>query len=923
MHWLNKTTGLILFLVICLQNISYGQKNIYVSNDLDGMSWNSFINYLEEEQQYRIFYVDTIVEDFQVKIDKDSTLLNEVLRNNFAPQIHVTMDVDNNIFFSKKQLVTSLPKDFFDVVVQRNESAKQVHKDEGFLRAEDEYIARQVVIGEGNNGHSGKVSVNGYLTNEESGEPVIGGTLFIEELETGTVTNPQGFYNLQIPAGIYTLEIQSIGRKTEKIEIDVRSSGRLDIQLEQELVALEEVVVTAEKFHNVKSTQMGFEKLSAKTVKEIPLVLGERDIVKIALMLPGIQSVGEGTSGFNVRGSPADQNMFYINNVPVYNTSHLFGFFSAFNSDAINEFSLYKSNIPAEYGGRLASIFNVTTKKGNNKNFSARGGISPITGHVLVEGPIKKDKASVLVGLRSSYSNWLLGLVEDPDIRNSSAWFGDFIANINVDISDKSKMQLFAYSSRDDVQLASEIDNNYGTTGASATWNRIVRNKHTFSISGIYSKYDYTETNYSVPINSYKHSYGLEHYEAKSSITLRPMNNLTIHGGLNSVLYKVDLGSHEPFGEESNVIGVKLTEEQGLETGLFLDNTWEISPKFAVNAGLRYNYYQFLGPQDVILYENGVEKRTSSIADTVSYEGNKTIKSYNRPDLRLSGKYELFDNLSVKLSYNETYQNIFMLSNTIAISPTDKWKLSDYHIKPMRGKQFAGGIYSNFARNKIETSAEVYLKQVSNQVDYKDGADVLISKYPETQVLQGDLESYGLELMLRKPFGRFNGWLNYTYSSAKMHIDGDIPGNAINFGNPYPANHDKPHAVNLVANYKFSRRLSISWNTVYSTGRPITFPAAVYYINNDEILHYSKRNEYRLPDYFRMDISVNLEGNLLSKKFAHGSWMFSVYNLTGRKNAYSVFFKNEEGRINGYKLSIFGQPIITITYNFKLGNYAS
>lgn len=922
MRYLNKHNLLFILLLCCFKTV-FSQENVYIANHLDGLSWDHFVKYLEEERHIKVFYVDTVVEGIRIDVPTDSIPLPSLLKNLFTPEIYVAIDNQQRIFFSKQELVTTLPANFFENSVQQKEIIEKEQTNGDFLRAEDEYIARRVVLGEANNGAPGKVSVNGYVTAEETGEPVIGGTVYIEELETGTVTNSLGYYNMFIPTGTYTVDVQSIGRKSEKIELEVNESGRLDIQMPQELVALEEVVVTAEKFHNVKSTQMGFEKLSAKTVKEIPLVLGERDIVKIALMLPGVQSVGEGTAGFNVRGSPADQNMFYINNVPVYNTSHLFGFFSAFNSDAINEFSLYKSNIPAEFGGRLASIFNVTTKKGNNKNFSARGGISPITGHLLFEGPLKKDRASLLLGVRSSYSNWLLNLVEDPDIRNSSAWFGDLIANLNVDISEKSKMQVFAYSSRDDVKLASGIENNYGTSGASVSWNRILKNKHTFSISGIYSKYDYTEKSFTIPLNAYKHRYGLEHYEAKSSVTLRPINNLTVNAGMNTILYHVDLGSHEPYGEESAISQVTLNDEKGMETGIFLDNNWRISPRIALNAGLRYNFYQYLGPQEIYLYNEGVEKRASNITDTVPYDGNKIIKHYNRPDLRLSGKFGLLDNLSLKLSYNETYQNIFMLSNTIALSPTDKWKLSDYHIKPMRGRQLSGGLYANFARNKIETSAEVYVKRANNQVDYKDGADLLVSSLPETQVLQGDLEAYGMELMVRKPFGRLNGWLNYTYSNATVHIDSNIPGNKINAGEPYPANHEKPHAFNLVANYKFSRRLSISWNTVYSTGRPITYPAGVYYINGDEILHYSKRNEYRLPDYFRMDISVNLEGNLLSKKIAHGSWMFSVYNLTGRKNAYSVYFKNEEGKINGYKLSIFGQPIITITYNFKLGNYAS
>jgi hypothetical protein len=413
----------------------------------------------------------------------------------------------------------------------------------------------------------------------------------------------------------------------------------------------------------------------------------------------------------------------------------------------------------------------------------------------------------------------------------------------------------------------------------------------------------------------------LNHLEARTSLSLVPNDYHRINIGANSVLYQLDQGSYRPLNEESLVIPIQLKKEQGLESGVFINEEWKPSPVFSLSAGVRYNFYTFLGTHDSYIYKEGQPLEIDNIIDTVYYGKNKKVKSYTAPDLRLSSQYAITEIMSKKAAFNQVHQYIFMLSNTIAVAPTDKWKLVDEHIKPMAGEQYSLGYFSELKKHAYEFSTELYYKKVRNLVEYKDGANLLVNPIPETDVLQGNLNSYGVECMLKKLSGKLNGWMSYTYSRAIVQVNGDKPAEKINFGNAYPANYDKPNAFNIVANYKFSHRLSISSNIVYATGRPITFPAAVYYQNGIPIIHYSARNEYRIPDYFRVDVSVNIEGNLKSKKFKHSSWNLSVYNLLGRDNPYSIYFKQEGWLINGYQLSIFGSPIFSLTYNFKLGSY--
>jgi len=610
-------------------------------------------------------------------------LLSTALTQNFsALNIQVSMDNYGNVFLIKHSTITittSIHPEFFQAIIpEEPRTVKEIVKTD-FLNTNNVYIPKTVIVGSRKEGLSKTIAtVNGKVINGDDLRPIINGTIYIEETETGTVTDDRGQFSIKLSKGTYTFRANSI-ESTEKIlKVIVYSDGFLNIELEPHLYLLEEIVVSTHRHHNVRGTQMGFEKIDTKKIKQIPVVLGERDIIKVALLLPGVQSVGEGASGFNVRGSPADQNLFYINKVPVYNTSHLFGFFSSFNADAINDFSLLKSNIPAEYGGRLSSIFDIHAKDGNMENFSIRGGISPVTARLMVESPIVKNKSSFLVSARSTYSNWLLTLVDDPTIRNSEAYFGDAIANFTFKLNEKNELRFFTYYSYDDANIADLTRHKYQNAGGSLNWHRIIKNKHSLDLSFTSAKYSFENNNMEYDFAAYHQTYDLSHNELKASFNLRPNDKHTINFGFNTTLYQLKRGDFLPLNESSLVEPIPFEPEQGLESGFYVGDNWVISPELELIAGLRYNVYSFLGPQTVYNYIPGYPKELEYITDTVSYGNHERIATYHGLDYRIAVKYLLNDSWSVKGSYNRLHQYIFMLSNTIAISPSDIWKLSSF-----------------------------------------------------------------------------------------------------------------------------------------------------------------------------------------------------------------------------------------------------
>jgi len=919
--------------LICLVILAFavnGQQNrtIIITKSYDDLPWNDFVKKVEREHQVRFFYPVDSIPDIKMDVYRDSVSLLSVLNRNLRQyEFRVAMDANDNVFITKNyEINTMLAEGFFDAVqpepeIDTAKVKKQVET--GYLKTRKEYITSKITIGSKKKGVGSKYfTVSGYVTHAKDGSPVIGGTIYVKELETGAATDDNGYYQIKLRKGNYTFVYNSIDSKERIYQVTGYSDGKLDVDLDDDQIELEEVEIYSERDNNVRGIQMGYIKMDAKEMKEIPVVLGEQDVLKVALLMPGVQTVGEGSSGFNVRGSPADQNMFYLSEIPIYNSSHFFGFFSAFSPDIVDEFTLYKSNIPAIYGGRLSSIFDIAGKNGNQKKFGARGGISPVTARLMVEGPIIKDKLSYLAGVRATYSDWVLRMVRDPNVKNSKAAFGDAFINLTYNVNKKNRISLDGYFSLDNADLTNQTQFKYQNLGGAISWFHLFNHKLSMELSANISNYAFEEQNEELEIAAYDQNYALTHNEFELRFNYMPNDNHIITAGIGSVLYNINNGEFLPLNDASLVNPKYLGKEKGLESNIYISDEWTPFPNLIIYGGLRFNYYSQLGPATAYQYIEGKPRIPENIMDTLTFSSNQFVKSYSGLDYRFAATYLINPDMSVKASYNRLHQYIFMLSNTIALAPTDKWKLADYYIEPMVGDQVSLGFYTNFGKKRmLELSVEGYYKKVNNLVEYKDGANLVVNEYPQQDILQGNLNSYGIEIMLKKKFGRLNGWVNYTYSRSLVQVVDERTGEFNNFGIEYPANWDKPHAFNVVANYKISKRLSFSADVVYSTGRPITYPTAIYYQDGQQILHYSLRNEYRLPDYFRVDASVILEGNLKKKKFLHGSWIFSVYNLTSRKNAYSIYFTTDGGHIQGYKLSIFGVPIFSLTYDFKLGNY--
>lgn len=916
---MRTTPGVVIFAVILFCNTwtrSWSQVETQFSGEFRNMTFLQFADELEKKSNLRFFFNPAWVDSLQVNINVSNKTLPEILDEIFTDtelkyaitqtyQIYITLGVP---------VVTELPIDFFDTGLSGDSTRKKFDYSR-YEETEKAKTEKVIVIGAKDSNTKPSASIAGYVRNIKSGEPVIGATIMIEKPLTGVATDPSGYYSISLPKGRHQLNIRSMGMKNTERNIILNADGNLNIEMEEDVIPLKEIIVESEHDVKVMGMQMGTEKLDLKTMRQIPLALGEVDIIKAVLTLPGVQSVGEGTVGFNVRGGATDQNLILFNEATIYNPSHLFGFFSAFNPDLLKNVELYKSGIPAEFGGRISSVLDISTREGNKKKFSGSGGISPITGRIALEGPIIKEKSSFLVGVRSTYSDWLLRKIPSSSLKNSQASFYDVNLNINHQFNTRDHLHVSGYLSNDRFKLQNDTSYSYSNKMVALKWRHIFNNKFFAELGGNYSGYDYAISSDKNPVNAFGLSYALQQSNVKADFNYFLNTRHTLNFGASTIFYKLSPGSLNPSGNESLIVPDILQTEQAIESALYLGDQFELNSRLSLYAGLRYSFFRNTGPRDVFMYEPGVSKDVITIIDTVRYSSGKKISTSGGPEVRLSARYALSGNSSIKVSFNRMRQYLQMLSNTTAIAPTDIWKLSDRYVKPLLGDQFSIGYYQN--AKALELSVEVYYKQMQNFLDYKGGAELILNHHIETDVINAVGKAYGAEFLIKKPNGKLNGWMSYTYSRSLIRTNGDLPSEVINRGEYYPSNYDKPHAVNVIGNYKFNRRFSVSGNATYSTGRPITLPLAKYDVDGTSRLFYSDRNQYRIPDYFRIDFGINIEGNHKIKKLAHSSWSLSVYNLTGRRNAYSVYFTSENGIVKGYKLSIFGQAIPTITYNFK------
>ena len=913
---MNRHTKFILFLLSFAVNFGWAQNR--VTFNATNAPFSEFVKSVEEKTPYIFYYNPKWTDSLTVTLSVADADLKEVLTEVLKPtDLNFAIALDNNVFITKvKTLLTSLPK---GVIPKNNFEATEDDFDAASFDKKVKKAAGEetkiYVLGTKSGGLTGSATVTGYVRVAATGEPLPGVSVFLPDPLIGVSTDALGQYSLTLPKGKRVITIQSVGLKTTTRTLMLYGDGKLDVELEDEITALNDVVVSSEQEAAVTGLQMGKEKLDIRSMKQMPLALGETDVMKVVLTLPGVQTVGEGTNGLNVRGGASNQNLILFNGATVYNPSHLFGFFSTFNPDVLKNLELYKSGFEANLGGRLSSVLEVTSREGNLKKFTATGGISPITGRLTLEGPIIKGRTSFLLSGRSTYSDWILKKLKNAEFNNSTASFYDVNLNIGHKIDDNNHVTLSAYTSQDEFKLNTDTLYGYSDRNAALKWAHRFNQKLFGELTTTVSEYQFSMASEGNAINAFGLDYSVRQYQAKADFNYILNQRHTLHGGVSSILYDLKPGSYLPRGEKSLVIPDVLEGEKGLESAVYVGDNIEVNPKLSLYVGIRYSHFSYLGPKQVFQYKDGASVEVNNIVDTIQYSTGM-IKTYQGPEPRVNARYMLSKNSSLKFSYGRTRQYIQMLSNNTAIAPTDIWKLSDQYIKPQIGDQFSIGWFKNWG--VFELSAETYYKFISQATDYQNGAVLIRNHHLETDVLNAKGKSYGAEFMIQKSAGRLNGWISYTYSRSFLKSQSQFEIEMVNKGKYYPSNFDKPHAVNVISNYKFNRRVNISLNLTYSTGRPITLPLAKFELDGVSRLIYSDRNAYRVPDYFRTDLSINIEGNHKIKKLAHSSWTVAVYNLTGRRNAYSVFFVSQNNKINGYKLSVFGQAIPTLTYNFRM-----
>jgi len=764
-------------------------------------------------------------------------------------------------------------------------------------------------------------SIAGFITDSESKTPLEGAIIFVEGTNRSAISASDGFYSLSLPTGMNEITVRYTGMKTTKRRFMLFSDGTMDIPMQVDVIALNEVIVESERVQNVETLDIGVEKLSVEDTRVVPIVLGERDILKVATTLAGVQRVGEASAGYNVRGGKSDQNLFLLDGATVYNAAHFLGFFSVFNSDGLDGLEVIKSGIPVKYGGRLSSVFEITSKRGRQDKFHGEGGISPITSRLTLEVPIAKEKSSLMLSGRTTYSNWLLRSVDNVEFSQNEVAFSDLLVNYNHQINDKNSVQLSGYLSIDDFKLKSDTliafsDFYYSNKLGSAKWLHAFDDSFDMSVAVNYSSYGYDFRFTDPPSNAFEQDFDIEEIGFKVDANYERIRGHYFNAGLESKRYSINPGSKYPYGSESIIKEFELDEEQGIESAVYLSDEIELNDKLSVVGGLRYSHFMALGPANVYLYEEGLAKREDTRIDTVQYASGKPIKTYHGAEFRLSGRYLLSDRNSIKASFTRSRQYIHTLTNTASVSPTDVWRISNYHIKPQVSSELALGYYTEFLNGDIEASIETYYRKLDNLIDFKTGANFLLNAELEAIALQGPGKSYGVEFSLKKR-GRLNGWFNYSYARTFIKLQGNSEEETVNNGEYFPTNYDMPHTVNLVSSYDVTKRFSLSYNFVFNTGRPVTVPVSRYYLNGIELVNYSDRNEFRIPDYVRMDFGMTLKWGHRLEKLTHSFWTLSLYNVLGRDNPFSVFFDLREGEVKGYSLTVFGSMIPTISYNFK------
>ena len=789
---------------------------------------------------------------------------------------------------------------------------------QGRAQEADEWNVPWTILGDSSSraDRNSLIVVTGQITDANSNEPIQGALISADFLKHFDYSDQNGQYVLEVPPGTYRIKVKQLGMLPVYIRARVYSNDVLNVEMHEGVVQLTEVLITSRPIDsNVKQSIPGLTKLNVQEIKTLPTLMGEIDIVKSLQLMPGVSSVGEGSSGINVRGGRVDQNLVLFNDVPLFNTSHALGFVSAFNQDVIDNFSLYKGNVPAEYGGRAASVIDISTRRGDFEEWQFQGGVGPVTSRFAVEGPLVEKQTSLLLAGRISHANWALRRVSDPDVRKSEVAFSDGYVGFSHRFNENSTADVTAYASHDNFRFSQNFGFRWSNSLINARWQSRANKKVSPLLSLSYGKFKSTLYEPAGPAPSAIEN-TLNYYHLKETLHYIPDEKHDIKGGVALTGYFPLDELKRGYNNNSLVTPRRAGKSSGVELAVFANDEFQWSENISISAGLRYASYYHLGPDTVYQYQTG-ERIPSRIADTLYYGAAKMIKSYGGIEPRLSVRINLRSNLSLKAGYNRMQQYIHLVSNTTAPTPIDIWQVSTAHLPPQIADNYSLGYFWNLKDNLWETSAEIFYKDMKNLVEYKDFAELLLNDHLETELLSGKGRAWGTELFIRRLKGRWTGWLSYTFSRTQVMVTSPVESEEINDGHWYPSNYDKPHTLNIVLNKRLARRGAFSLIFSYNTGRPFTAIESSYIADGTVVPVYSERNAHRIPNYWRTDLSITV-GSVLKK--VDDSLVFSFYNLFGRENAYSVFYQRPSSRFfipKPYKLSVLGAVLPALTYNFK------
>lgn len=898
-----------------------------ISMNQDSISINDFIKYVLKEYNLNFFYDPEWFENTKsMNVDFSNKDLSAAIKEFFAAHGFDVFMQGSNVYISNSLIIrTELPDSYIKSIT--GDSTKPLNEIFPFkeeIKADETAKSEIKLIHFGipsSKSKDKKFHLTGTIKETYNNMPIIGATVQIAGTMLATISDISGKYDLLVPAGQYEIIYRALGKIIVKRHVSLYSDGTVNINLSDETFSLGEVQVVAKKNDRV-NTMAGAENIDIQMMKKSIMNLGEPDIMKAVFTHSGVQAATEVSTGFNVRGGNTDQNLILLDNTPVMNVTHFFGFFSAFNSDMIEKATLYKSGIPSSLGGRISSIFDITSRKGNKEKYNVNGGISPFTERLLVEGPIIKNKLSFISGIRSTYSDWVLKKIRDPRVNKSQASFDDIFANLNYDINEKQNLSFTFYQSNDYFEFNEITSNDYSNLLCSLNYGINLGSRLQFNSSLTSSTYKFGMTDETIAASvAKKTSYIIRQYGLKSGFNFRLNKLLDLNFGFNGIVYDNAPGIIEPYGPESLITPKTLESERAMEASIFINNEQNVTDWLSFSYGLRYTWFGNYGPRTLFTYNPGFTRSLLTLADTVYYTKNELIKHYSGIEPRFLVKIKTNSNSSLKFSYNRTKQYINLIFNSVSASPNDIWKLSDYHFVPQTGDQISAGYFRDFISGNayvFTISLETYYKVTKNILDYKVGAELFANEHFETEMMSGINKSYGFEAQVIKETGYLNGWINYTFSRSLNRFDNVYEDETLNDGKFFSSNYDRPHNLKAVINYDYLRRLRMAVNLNFSSGRPITLPQSAFTYGHATRLQFSERNQFRFPNYFRLDFSATIDSNHKIKKLVHSSFTFSILDVTGRKNPYSIFYSyNRFRRIKAYTLSIYGTPIALLTYNFK------